>query len=217
MQTVNAESQRAVMYPSKHWLRLLGAILFSISAFLLVVLAFLAAFGIARFTQSWSAAATAFGSSLPILGVALFCWAESQEYVASSPTGLEFQGFGYRIFSRWENLDAIRIITASDHALDPTGTKTRSPMEQEILHEVRRKLTPIQSIFPQELIEVLYLYQPVEVQRARWIRGILTPTRKLRLSDYQSWRSTPVGQDMRRYAPQLKDYEVLQQSVTEIR
>ncbi len=210
MQPMNPDSQRKIMYASHHWLRLIGAVLFFLLALFVMGIFVLAAAGLTRSGQNWKAAGIGLASSLPFWIIGLICWTESRAYMASSPAGLEFHGFGYRLFCPWQDLEAVRIVTTSQHALDPTGTKVRTPQEQEIYREVEKRLSPILPLLPQEFIEVLYLSRPVELQRAWWAKSILSPTRKIRLTDFHSWRATSVGRDIRRFAPQLVDYRQLQ-------
>lgn len=147
--------------------------------------------------QDWGVdLALAFVGVGSVVLAALGPYAESQKYLITSPRGIEYGGFGFRVFAQWDEIDRVGLIHPGEYYLGPN----RAELARYIQNG------KIGTLFPENNIECLVLRHPLPFEKNLWAKSIIRDqTWYIPLSDFLWWRFEELGRDIRKYAPHIKD------------
>ncbi|MBN2149296.1 MAG: hypothetical protein JW726_18050 [Anaerolineales bacterium] len=124
-------------------------------------------------------------------------YGESQTRLVTSPEGIEYQGFGFRVLARWENIERVAVILRSQYALEPDKTTQR-------IYDKISRFALLEGQYPENHLECLVLRQPVCYDKKPWARRLIrNQTQYIPLSEFPRWRDSGLGEDIRRYAPHV--------------
>jgi hypothetical protein len=127
-------------------------------------------------------------------------YGESRTCLITSPEGIEYQGFGFRVYASWDNVDRVEIIPRSQYAIEPS--------KAEMVDYIRSKtkvIGKIEGFFPEAFMECLVLQHPLLYEKKDWAKKLIrNQTGYIPLSEFPWWRNSELAQDIQQYAPHLK-------------
>ena len=134
--------------------------------------------------------------------ISTYATGASRTRITLSPDGIELDGFGYRIFSKWENIHRIDIIPQDMYPLNPgRQEKTKSLVSQTVMIEKFKK--GLSEIAPESHLEGLVLREGVPHVNEWWGLGRVKQTWFISLNLFRWWRYSELGKMMRLFAPHL--------------
>lgn len=138
------------------------------------------------------------------LGVAIMGpFGESRTSLITSPEGIEYQGFGFRVFSRWEDIERLDVISPGQYSLAPNHVAAA-----KMIREKAPLFVKLEKQVPENHMECLVLRTPLRYEKRRWARGLIrSETQYIPLSEFPWWRYGALGQDIQRSAPHLFNVE----------
>ncbi len=196
---MDSRPSEKVFYPDSRLDQLVRTAIFvALAAFLFVLLLFALITIVIRGTGFEPLYALILaGVGLLSLLIALGCYTASHTRLVTKPTGIEFYDFGYSIRTTWDNLERIALVPMSYNSIRPETLPARQRLEAEM---TKRGL---QQLLLGAYVEAIILRQPVFKEKSWWAIGIVPLNRMIPLSDFKWWRHGELGQELKKYAPQL--------------
>jgi hypothetical protein len=126
-------------------------------------------------------------------------YGESRTCLITSPEGIEYQGFGFHVYTSWDNVDRVEIIPRSQYALEPD--------KAEIAAYIRNRtkaIGRIEAFFPEAYMECLVLRHPLFYEKKEWAKKMIrNQTGYIPLLEFPWWRNSELAQDIRQFAPHV--------------